>query len=92
MEARVEDSDSFQRALGEVLIAAGKLDKSGLERAARLANGRDERLANVLAKLVKISPGHVWRENNGPTIKKFAGDRIGEIFAASDCGRQLGGW
>ncbi len=51
MEARVEDSDSFQRAFGEALIAAGKLDKSGLERATRLANGRDESLANVLAKL-----------------------------------------
>ena len=51
MEARVEDSDSFQRAFGEALIAAGKLDKSGLERALRLVNGRDERLANVLAKL-----------------------------------------
>ena len=51
MEARVEDSDSFQRAFGEALIAAGKLDKSGLERATRLANGRDEHLANVLAKL-----------------------------------------
>ena len=51
MEARVEDNDPFQRAFGEALIAAGKLDKSGLERALRLANGRDERLANVLAKL-----------------------------------------
>ena len=51
MEARVEDSDSFQRALGEALIAAGKLDQPGLERATRLANGRDERLAGVLAKL-----------------------------------------
>ncbi len=51
MEGRVEDNDSFQRAFGEALIAAGKLDKPGLERAARLASGRDERLANVLAKL-----------------------------------------
>jgi len=51
MEARVEDSDSFQRALGEALIAAGKLDQPGLERALRLVNGRDQRLANVLAKL-----------------------------------------
>jgi len=51
MTAMYEDEDSFQNALGEALIAAGKLDKSGLERALRLANGRDERLANVLAKL-----------------------------------------
>jgi general secretion pathway protein E len=51
MDATVEDSDSFQRALGEALIAAGKLDQSGLERALRLLNGRDERLAGVLAKL-----------------------------------------
>jgi general secretion pathway protein E len=51
MEARVNDIDSVQRALGEALIAAGKLDRSGLERAVRLAGGRDERLAAVLAKL-----------------------------------------
>ena len=51
MEARIEDNDSFQRAFGEALIAAGKLDKSGLDRAVRLANGRDDNLANVLAKL-----------------------------------------
>jgi general secretion pathway protein E len=51
MEARAEDIDSFQRAFGEALIAAGKLDKSGLDRAFRLANGRGENLANVLAKL-----------------------------------------
>jgi len=51
MTTSVEDRNSFQRALGEALIAAGKLDKSGLERALRLVNGRDERLANVLAKL-----------------------------------------
>jgi general secretion pathway protein E len=51
MEARTEDNDSFQHAFGEALIAAGKLDKSGLDRAVRLANGRGENLSNVLAKL-----------------------------------------
>ena len=51
MTVRVEDRDSFQRALGESLIAAGKLDKPGLERATRLASGRDAHLASVLAKL-----------------------------------------
>ncbi|HUS56237.1 MAG TPA: ATPase, T2SS/T4P/T4SS family, partial [Thermohalobaculum sp.] len=51
MDAKAEDIDSFQRAFGEALIAAGKLDKSGFDRAARLASGRGENIANVLAKL-----------------------------------------
>ena len=53
MNTDVANNDSFQRALGEALIAAGKLDKSGLERAARLANGHGENIANILAKLAR---------------------------------------
>jgi len=51
MEARVDDIDSVEQALGEALVAAGKLDRAGLTRAARLAGGRGERLAGMLAKL-----------------------------------------
>ncbi len=48
MEATVEDNDSFQRALGEALIAAGKLDKSGLERVSVIGSaGGEARLPTI---------------------------------------------
>ncbi len=55
VQAVLDDLESFELALGERLIAAGKLDRGGLERALKLRAESDERLAGLLAKLGLVS-------------------------------------
>jgi len=47
----IPDRKDFERALGERLLRAGRLDSGGLERAFRLKSSDDERLEEILAKL-----------------------------------------
>jgi len=55
LQPAIEDKDRFDAALGERLIAEGRIDRAGLERARRLAGESDERLPAVLAKLGLVS-------------------------------------
>ena len=55
VQAVLDDLESFERALGERLIAAGKLERGGLERARKLRAESGERLAGLLAKLGLVS-------------------------------------
>ncbi len=55
VQAVLDDLESFERALGERLIAAGKLERGGLERALKLRAESGERLAGLLAKLGLVS-------------------------------------
>jgi len=55
VQAVLDDLESYERALGERLIAAGKLERSGLERALKLRAESGERLAGLLAKLGLVS-------------------------------------
>ena len=55
MELEIEDIRRFEDTLGELLIERGKLDRSGMERAKRLREGRDERLCFLLPKLGLVS-------------------------------------
>ncbi len=50
-----ESTENFEQSLGERLIAAGKLDQSGLERARRIAGESNERIDVVLTKLGIVS-------------------------------------
>ncbi|MEE8515760.1 MAG: type II secretion system ATPase GspE [Alphaproteobacteria bacterium] len=50
-----ESTENFEQSLGERLIAAGKLDQSGLERARRLGGESGERIDIVLTKLGIVS-------------------------------------
>ena len=51
----MDDIEGFELSLGELLIERGKLDRSGLDRAKRLRQGRDERLCFLLPKLGLVS-------------------------------------
>jgi general secretion pathway protein E len=55
VELATEDIRRFENTLGELLIERGKLDRSGMERAKRLREGRDERLCFLLPKLGLVS-------------------------------------
>ena len=55
MYAAVEDIESFEQSLGELLIERGKLDRAGFERAMKIRTGRDERLNSLLPKLGLVS-------------------------------------
>ena len=55
VQAVLDDLENYERALGERLIAAGKLERSGLERALKLRAESGERLAGLLAKLGLVS-------------------------------------
>jgi general secretion pathway protein E len=55
MQAAMEDRDVFRDALAEALVRAGKLDRTGAERARRLSESRDESYARVLTKLGLVS-------------------------------------
>ncbi len=55
VQAVLDDLESHERALGERLIAAGKLERGGLERALKLRTESGERLAALLAKLGLVS-------------------------------------
>jgi len=55
LQPAIEDKDRFDAALGERLLAEGRIDRGGLERARRLAGESDERLPAVLAKLGLVS-------------------------------------
>jgi general secretion pathway protein E len=55
LQPALEDKDRFDTALGERLMAEGRIDRAGLERARRLAGESDERLPAVLAKLGLVS-------------------------------------
>ncbi len=50
-----ESTENFEQSLGEWLIAAGKCDQSGLERARRLGGESNERIDIVLTKLGIVS-------------------------------------
>ncbi len=51
----VSDVGDFEASLGSLLVERGKLDRSGLERALRVAASRDERLGTLLPKLGLVS-------------------------------------
>ena len=51
MRDDIADPQGFQQALGQSLIAAGKLDAPGLDRAMRLAAAHGENLPRVLSRL-----------------------------------------
>jgi hypothetical protein len=51
VETRADDARTSDEALGERLIAEGKLDRAGLQRALRLCEAGTERLHLVLIKL-----------------------------------------
>ena len=55
MDPALQDIEDFEESLGELLIERGKLDRTGLERARRLREGRDERLCLLLPKLGLVS-------------------------------------
>ncbi len=55
VQAVLDDLESFERALGERLISAGKLERGGLARALKLRGESGERLAALLAKLGLVS-------------------------------------
>ena len=50
-----ENTENFEQSLGEQLIASGKCDQSGLERARRLGGESHERIDLVLTKLGIVS-------------------------------------
>jgi general secretion pathway protein E len=47
----VQDRDSFEQALGELLVRQGKLDARGLDRALRVRGGSRDSLLELLSKL-----------------------------------------
>ncbi len=51
----VPDVGDFEASLGSLLVERGKLDRSGLERALRVAASREERLGTLLPKLGLVS-------------------------------------
>jgi general secretion pathway protein E len=51
----VSDVGDFEASLGALLVERGKLDRAGLERASRVAAGREERLSTLLPKLGLVS-------------------------------------
>ncbi len=51
----VPDVGDFEASLGSLLVERGKLDRSGLERAVRVASSREERLGTLLPKLGLVS-------------------------------------
>ena len=53
--------EDFQRALGDALLSAGRLDSAALDRALRLAEAHGERLPAVLTKLGLVSEGDLAR-------------------------------
>ena len=55
VQAVLEDPEGYERALGARLIEAGKLERSGLERALKLRAESGERLSALLAKLGLVS-------------------------------------
>jgi len=55
MDAAVENIESFEQSLGELLIERGKLDRAGLDRAMKIREGRGERLNSLLPKLGLVS-------------------------------------
>jgi general secretion pathway protein E len=55
MALLVEDLDAFEVSLGDLLIERGRLERAGLERARRLAEGSGERLHVLLPKLGLVS-------------------------------------
>jgi general secretion pathway protein E len=55
MAVLVEDLDAFEASLGNLLIERGRLERAGLERARRLAEGNGERLHVLLPKLGLVS-------------------------------------
>jgi general secretion pathway protein E len=55
VQAVLDDLESYERAFGERLIEAGKLERGGLERALKLRAESGERLAGLLAKLGLVS-------------------------------------
>ncbi len=55
MAVLVEDLDAFEASLGDLLIERGRLERAGVERARRLAEGSGERLHVLLPKLGLVS-------------------------------------
>ena len=51
----VSDVGDFEASLGSLLVERGKLERSGLERALRVASSREERLGTLLPKLGLVS-------------------------------------
>ena len=55
MDVAIENIESFEQSLGELLIERGKLDRPGLDRAMKIREGRGERLNLLLPKLGLVS-------------------------------------
>ena len=55
VQAVLDDLEGFERALGERLIEAGKLEPAGLDRALKLRAESGERLSALLPKLGLVS-------------------------------------
>jgi general secretion pathway protein E len=55
MLARIEPHGDFEQALGDALVAAGKVDRPALERALRLTQGHGHSLVRVLSQLGLVS-------------------------------------
>ena len=55
MSAVLDDAPNFESRLGAYLVEGGRLDRSGLDRARRLAESSDERLSSLLPKLGLVS-------------------------------------
>ncbi|RMD61460.1 MAG: type II secretion system protein GspE [Alphaproteobacteria bacterium] len=55
LQAVVTNLEDYEQALGERLIARGKLDRAGLERARRIRTDTGERLSSLLPKLGLVS-------------------------------------
>ena len=59
MPDSTESGESFERLLGERLIAEGRIDSAGLERALRLHRESGERLDVLLTKLGMVGERHM---------------------------------
>ncbi len=55
MQPVMDDLEAYETALGERLIGRGKLERAGLERAARIRADSGERLSSLLPKLGLVS-------------------------------------